>query len=170
MTDVVELGELSAADRAQLEGDETDPFDGAGSPVQFRAKERHVALRDTGGSLIASAGLTRSEAEVGGTRFEVVGIGGVIVNAAHRGQGLARTVVEAAVDRARAEGPDFAILFCHADRVGLYLRLGFRPITERVLVRQPHGYVPIPQRTMWRPLHDGAVWPAGPPVIHTLPF
>ncbi len=166
----MELGELSDADRAELEGGETDPFDGAGSAIRFRGKERHVAVRDDDGGLIASAGLTRSEAEVGGIRFPVVGVGGVIVNAAHRGRGLARTVVEAALARAGADGPDFAILFCHADRAGLYLRLSFRPITERVLVRQPHGYVPIPQRTMWRPLRAGAMWPAGPPVIHTRPF
>ncbi len=167
---LVELGELTDADRAQLEGDEADPFDEAGAPLQFRPKERHVALRGDDGRLLASAGLTVSEMEVSGVRFPVVGIGGVIVNAGHRGQGLARTVVDAAVDRARSMGPDFAVLFCRADRTGLYLRLGFSLIGERVLVRQPHGYAPMTQHTMWRPLRPGLQWPPGAPVVHTLPF
>jgi predicted N-acetyltransferase YhbS len=170
MMELVELGELTETARAQLEGDEADPFDAEGGSLQFRGKERHVALRDRRGRLIASAGLTVSEVEVAGARFPVVGIGGVIVNAEHRGQGLARTVMNAALERARAMGPDFVILFCHADRAGLYRRLGFRLIDERVLVRQPHGYAPMSQRTLWLGLRPGRGWPAGPPVVHTLPF
>ncbi len=167
---LVELGELTDTDRAQLEGDETDPFDAAKAVLRFRPKERHVALRGDDGRLIASAGLTLSEVEVGGVRFPVVGIGGVIVNPAHRGRGLARTVVDAAVARAEAMGPDFVVLFCHADRTGLYLRLGFNLIEQRVLVRQPRVYAPMTQHTMWRALRPGVRWPPGPPVVHTLPF
>jgi predicted N-acetyltransferase YhbS len=170
VTELVEFGDLSDADRVDLEGDEPDPFDAAGEVLQFRPKERHVGLRGGTGQLVASAGLTRSEVEVAAVRFPVIGIGGVIVTAGHRGQGLARTVVNAALNRAQTMGADFVILFCHADRMGLYDRLGFHPIDERVLVRQPHGYAPISQRTMWRALRDGATWPAGPVVVHTLPF
>jgi predicted N-acetyltransferase YhbS len=170
MNELVEFGELTETDRAELEGEEGDPFDALGGRLQFRGKERHVALRDRGGRLIAAAGLTVSEVEVASARFPVVGIGGVIVNHEHRGTGLARTVMNAALDRARAMGPDFAILFCHADRAELYRRLGFRVIEERVLVRQPHGYAPMSQRTMWLGLRPGRGWPTGPPVVHTLPF
>lgn len=170
MTQLVELGELTDSDWAQLQGDEDDPFDEAGAALQFRSKERHLVLRDDDGRLIASAGLTLAEVEVSGVRFPVVGIGGVIVNAAHRGRGLARTVVSAALDRARGTGPEFAVLFCHPDRAGLYVRLGFQLIDGRVLVRQPHGYAPMTRRTMWHALRTGARWPTGPPVIHTLPF
>ncbi len=170
MTELVELGLLTDADRAELEGDEVDPFDGAGTTVQFRPKDRHVALRDDEGRLIASAGLTLAEVEVSGARLPVVGIGGVIVNAAHRGRGLARTVVTAALERAAATGRDFAVLFCHPDRMGLYERLGFQVVDEPVIVRQPDGYAPMTMRTMWRPLRTGARWPAGRPILHALPF
>jgi ribosomal protein S18 acetylase RimI-like enzyme len=94
----------------------------------------------------------------------------VIVNAAFRGRGLARRIVEAALARAQTLGPAFALLFCHPDRVGLYRRLGFSELDVEVMVEQPDGRAVMTQRTMWRPLHEHATWPAGPVVLHGLPF
>jgi predicted GNAT family N-acyltransferase len=168
--EVVDFGALTDAQRDQLEGDEIDPFDAAGIALVYAPKERHVGLADAQGQLVASTGLTRSEVEVGDERFAVVGLGGVIVNAAHRGQGLARRVVEAALERAAAMGPERVVLFCHADRAGLYERLGFARVGGPVRVRQPHAYAAMPQLTMWRPLRPGVGWPDGPVVIDTLPF
>jgi len=168
--ELVEFGALSDAHRDQLEGDEIDPFDAAGIALVYGPKERHVALADPEGRLVASTGLIRSEVEAGGERFAVVGIGGVIVNAAHRGRGLARRVVEAALERAAAMGPERAVLFCHADRAGLYERLGFALVDGPVRVRQPNEYAVMPQLTMWRPLRPGVGWPDGPVVVRTLPF
>jgi len=108
---------------------------------------------------------------VSGARFEVVGIGGVIVVAARRGQGLARQVLEHALERAAAMGPSFALLFCHADRAGLYERLGFGVIEAPVMVGQGGGFEPIlPELAMSRPLSDGAPWPPGPVTLYGLPF
>ncbi len=168
--EIVEFGPLTPELRAELEGDELDPFDAAGETLQYRRKEQHVALRDDVGRLIASTGMLVVEVEVGGERFPVAGIGGVIVNAGYRSRGFARTVVEAAVVKARTLGPAFAILFCHADRAGLYRRLEFTEVTSEVLVEQPGGYAPMPQQTMWRALRAGAAWPDGPATLHSLPF
>jgi predicted N-acetyltransferase YhbS len=167
---LVEFDRLSAARRAELEGDEADPFEVAAVTLQFRPKERHVAFQDERGRLVASAGMVVAEVEVGGRRFAVVGFGGVIVNEKHRGRGLARRVVEAALARARELGPEFAMLFCLPDRVGLYRRLGFAEVTAEVRVRQPDGYATMPMRTMWRALRDGAQWPDGPVTLQSLPF
>ena len=167
--EIVDLGPLSEEERAQLEGDELDPFDGAGMTLQFRQKDRHVVLRDDG-RLVASAGLTATEVEVPGQRFAVAGLGGVIVNADHRGHGLARRIVEEALNRAQATGLAFVILFCHADRVGLYERLGFATITSPVSVQQPHGFEPMTQRTMWRALQPDVSWPPGNVTVYNLPF
>ncbi len=166
----MEFGRLGPGRRAELEGDEDDPFQVSGVTLQFRPKERHVALQDERGRLVASTGLVISEVDVAGVRFPVVGIGGVIVAARHRGQGLARRVLDATLARARELGPDFAMLFCLPDRVGLYRRLGFLEIDHEVQVKQPLGYAPMPLRTMWRALRDGAAWPDGPVVLETLPF
>jgi predicted N-acetyltransferase YhbS len=167
--EIVEFGPLSDEQRAQLEGDEVDPFDAAGVQLAFRRKDRHVGLRE-GGRLVASTGLLEVEAQAGAERFAVVGIGGVIVAAEHRGRGLGRRVVEAALGRARGLGPRFAILFCHADRAGLYERLGFSELAPPVLVAQPDGFAEIAQRTMWLALAPGAAWPPGAIVVHSLPF
>jgi predicted N-acetyltransferase YhbS len=167
--EVVVFGMLSDEARAQLEGDEHDPFDAAGVPLEFRAKERHVGLTQDG-RLVASAGLTGAQVEVGGVRFEVVGIGGVIVARARRGAGLARRVLEEALTRAQAAGPPFALLVCHVDRGGLYERLGFRALEDPVMVEQPGGFEPMALLAMWRPLAPEADWPPGPVTVYGLPF
>jgi predicted GNAT family N-acyltransferase len=192
MMEVVEFGPLTDELRAQLEGDEDDPFDAAGIELQFRRKERHVALRAPDGALVASTGLLVVEVEVESarfpagatneptrsparaesepTRFPVVGVGGVIVNRRWRGRGLARQVVEAALATAQTLGPDFALLFCHDDRAGLYVRLGFADVPGVVRVDQPGGYRAMPQRAMWRALSPGVRWPEGELIVHSLPF
>ena len=138
--------------------------------LHYRRKERHVGLVDETGRLIASTGMLIVDAEVDGARFEVVGLGGVIVTAANRGRGLGRAVLEAALQKAASLGPDFAILFCYANRSGLYRKLGFSEVTADVLVKQPSGHARMPQQTMSRPLVPEARWPGGDVVVHSLPF
>jgi predicted N-acetyltransferase YhbS len=167
---VVEFGTLTDEHRYALEGDELDPFDAAGIALRFRPKDRHVGLQDEAGRLIASAGMVLADVEVRDQRFPAVGLGGVIVAAPYRGRGLARRVVEAALSRARLLGPEFAILFCHEDRAGLYRRLGFVDIPGEVRVEQPTGHALMPQRMMWLALHEGATWPEGEVTLRGLPF
>jgi len=168
--EIVEFGQLTAGQRGELEGDELDPFEASGITLQFQRKERHVALRDERGRLVASAGMVIVEVEVAGERFPAVGLGGVIVNAAYRGRGLARAVVTAAISKGATLGPRFMILFCHDDRAGLYRRLGFAEQERPVLVQQPDGYAEMPMVTMWRALTPGANWPRGDLTVQDLPF
>jgi predicted N-acetyltransferase YhbS len=167
---IVHLGPLTAAQKAELEGDERDPFDAAGSSLTWRQKDHHVCLQDERGRLVASTGYLTAEIETGGARFAVVGIGGVIVNKAHRGRGLAREVAAAALERAAALGPDFAVLFCYQDRAGLYRKLGFSFVAAEVTVEQPGGYALMAQRTMWRGLREAVRWPDGAVAVHSLPW
>jgi predicted GNAT family N-acyltransferase len=168
--ELVEFARLSEQQRVELEGDERDPWDAGGSTLLFRPKERHVALRHGQGPLVASAGMVVVEAEVGPQRFPVVGLGGVIVNRQYRGRGLARGVVTAALAQAGQLGPEFMLLFCHADRVGLYRKLGFVEVEYPVTVEQPDGPVEMTMRTMWRALRPGALWPDGSVSVCSLPF
>jgi predicted N-acetyltransferase YhbS len=168
--EIVVFGPLTQEQRAELEGDEHDPFDAAGSTLVYQRKERHVGIKDDRGRLIASTGMLVVQAEVQGRRFPVVGFGGVIVTAHHRGRGLARSVVKVALTKARTLGPPFVILFCHEDRAGLYRKLGFDVIGSEVVVKQPHGYAAMPDRTMWHALHPDAIWPEGAMTVHGLPF
>src|SRR5436305_11451626 len=135
--EMVELGPLTAEQKAELEGDELDPFGETGVTLRYRPKERHFALADDDGRLVASAGTIAVDVEVGAERFPVVGIGGVIVRAPYRGRGLARRVVEAALDGACAAGPARAMLLCRAARMGFSDRLAFAALTASVASRQP---------------------------------
>jgi hypothetical protein len=62
------------------------------------------------------------------------------------------------------------MLFCHDDRAGLYRKVGFSRVNAEVVVRQPTGYEPMPQQTMWLSLDGKLEWPAGRVVVHSLPF
>jgi predicted N-acetyltransferase YhbS len=167
----IEFGPLTEELRAELEGDERDPWDAHRvPPMQWRPKERHVGLCDERGQLVANAGLLVVEVEVAGERFAVVGLGGVIVNRRHRGQGLSLEVLEATLATAATLGPDFIVLFCHDDRMGLYSRIGFELVRDEVLVDSNRGRVTMPMRTMWRALQPGATWPDGLVAFHTRPF
>jgi predicted N-acetyltransferase YhbS len=168
--EIVEFGLLTEAHRRELEGDEQDPFDARGVPLQYRPKDRHLGLRDGAGRLVACAGIAVVEVEVDRKRFAVVGIGGVIVNAGHRGRGLGREVVQAALTKATDLGPAFAMLFCHTDRAGLYQKLGFATVRAEVVVQQSDGNASMPQQTMWRSLGEKREWPPGRVVVHSLPF
>ncbi len=168
--DIVEFGPLTAELKHELEGNEEDPFDTRGIALHYRPKDQHIGLRDDCGRLVASTGLVVVEVEVGRQRFPVVGFGGVIVKAQHRGRGLAREVLAAALGKAGNLGPTFAILFCHDDRAGLYRKVGFVAVNDEVVVRQPEGHARMPQQTMWQSLQPNAHWPAGKLIVHSLPF
>lgn len=169
--EVIEFGGLSDAQRAELEGDEEDPFDARGTLLQWRAKDRHVGLQDPDGRLIASTGLVLAEIAVDdGPPTPVVGIGGVIVTARHRGKGVANRVIEEALRHASTLGPGLAILFCHRNRAGLYVRHRFTEIPPPVTVEQPHGFVEMPQVAMWRSIRKGCSLPQGQVKLLSLPF
>jgi predicted N-acetyltransferase YhbS len=170
----VELRELegdhTAAERAELHDGEVNAFESSHLGLYWEDHERRIVLVEDG-RMIACAGLLVADVEVAGATFGVVGVGGVIVTRMRRGEGLARRVMEAALERAAQLGPDFALLFCRPDRAGFYAKLGFAHVREPVEVGQLEGRRrKMPIDTMWRPLHDGVTWPAGAVDVPGLPF
>lgn len=169
--ELIEFGPLNDGQRAELEGGEVDPFGAAGLALRWRPKDLHVALRRPGGGLVASAGLVLAEVQVGDAPLmRVVGLGGVIVSAPYRGQGLGNRVIREALRRATTLGPALIMLFCHRDRTGLYERHGFVEIDPPVMVQQPDRFVEMPGASMWRALREGVTLPSGPLTLHGLPF
>lgn len=156
---LVELpGDHSEVERAELIDGEPDAYELATLVLPpGRAKDRRFALRDDG-RLVASAGILRAEVAVGDQTFFVIGIGGVLVTRSRRGEGLFRKVMEPALEAARREGPDFALLFCLRKNAHLYEKLAFTTLREPVTST---GLV-IPLDTMWCPLTPEARWPPGP--------
>ncbi len=167
----IEFGDLSAGRRAELWGTDPDPFEMAGDTMHWQAKHRHVGLQDERGRLIAAAGLATTRLRAAdGTEHDAIGLGGVIVAAPHRGQGLARRIVTQALELAATLGPDLAVLFCLRSRVGLYERLGFSEIPAPVRVAQPGGPLAVSLVVMWRTIHAEAQLPPAPVQVLTLPF
>jgi predicted N-acetyltransferase YhbS len=167
---MVQFGDLSLSQRAQLYGDDPDPFEMAGDTLQWQPKLRHVGLEERSGRLVACAGLVRTRLQAGDGPHDAIGLGGVIVAVAHRGRGLARQIVGEALRLGATLGPDLAMLFCLPSRAGLYERLGFAAIEPPVLIHQPTGPVPAQLVVMWRTIRPGATLPGGQVRLLTLPF
>lgn len=171
--ELIEFGRLTDEQDATLVGDEDDPWDAAEFGLEWRPKDHHIGLRDDDGRLLAVTGLVVVEVQFGARPpIPVVGVGGVIVTASHRGRGLGRRVISEALGRAEAMGPEIAMLFCRAESAGLYQRHGFAEVTGPVFVDQPDGPAEVsgPGLMMWRPLKAGARLPGGVVKVNGLPF
>ncbi|WP_234020906.1 GNAT family N-acetyltransferase [Streptomyces sp. 142MFCol3.1] len=97
---VERLARYERADQDEILGDGADPFGVADAGLTWLPKEEHFGIR-LAGRLVAHTGLLRIPLSIGGTRRDVMGVGGVAVAPDLRGRGLARLVVTAAVDHAR---------------------------------------------------------------------
>ncbi|MER7467511.1 GNAT family N-acetyltransferase [Streptomyces sp. NPDC097981] len=167
---VVRLPAYTKADQEEILGSSSDPFGVASTGLTWLPKEEHFGIRHDD-RLVAHAGLLRLPVAIGDAETEMVGVGGVAVAPGMQRRGLARLVVEAALEHARTMGPRHALLFCRPPLVSLYQRLGWHPLDEDVLVEQPEGrLVTMPLRTMVTPLRDDARWSPGPVRLFSLPM
>jgi hypothetical protein len=155
------------SDWAAIVAGEKDPFGLDDDEVQWRSKTHHTVQYE-GGRPIAHVGLIVAPVQAGEETFDVLGVGGVIVTASHRGQGVLRPLLEAAL--ARDLGPERALLWCSTANAAIYARLGLREIDAPVTVQQPDGPLAVTFPTMWKPLRDGVTWPDGPVTVPGLPF
>ena len=107
----------------------------------------------------------------GADRFEVVGLGSLVVTRSERGRGLMPRVVDPLLRLAESMGPERAMIFCRPDLVALYTGIGFIEITDPVWADQPAGRMEIPLSSMWRPLRAGVLaWPPGRVDVRGEPF
>ncbi len=117
-----------------------------------------------GAEVIAHLGVVERRVTVGGEPVDVAGLQNVCVLPEHRGRGLCREVVSAAMDEASRRGLDCGLLFCSTELIPVYERCGWQLLTDRAAVRVdsdsrekplPEGNVP-----MWYPLRM-SVFPEG---------
>ena len=167
---VVELDSVGGAEWDEVVAGEAQPFGGVAEGLTWRAKQRHVGVRDQQGRLLALAGTALCEVRAGSRRLPVVGLGGVIVTRTQRGRGLARMAIEGALELARETPAAHAMLFCLRENMGLYAKFGFQPIAGAVRARQASGIVEVPLPGMWAPLRAGAAWPPGEVEVLGEPF
>lgn len=167
----VELAELTPEQWTGLAAGEERPWGAIPEGLQWRQKERFVALRAPDGRLAGVAGAVVAEVEVeGAASFEVVGVGSVFVTRAARGQGLVFALLERLLSLAEELGPERAMLFCRPELATIYRRVGFADIGSPVQAEQQGRRAEVPMTAMWRALHGEGGWPAGQVRVLGLPF
>ncbi|MGI5439902.1 GNAT family N-acetyltransferase [Streptomyces shenzhenensis] len=125
-------------DMAVLRDGAWDSFGTNGLGLVEADKEHTLtAVRD--GRPVACAGWLLRNMTFDGASRRVAGLGSLLVHPAHRGQGIARTLISVAVEHARAAGAETMMLLCPPELVPFYTQLGWRRPNVPVTCRQSDG-------------------------------
>ena len=134
------VNEVPAADKHRLFGWGEDIFQDAQFGLQWRRKDVHVLVEENG-QVVGHVGiLARQPVEMGGEKFFVGGIGGVVTVPDARGKGFAREGLRAAEEILLAEPDvDFAMLFCREPLIGFYQKWGWQRVMSSVSAKNSSG-------------------------------
>ncbi len=88
-----------------------------------------------GDEVIAHLGVVERRVTVGDVPVDVAGLQNVCVLPEHRGRGLCREMLAAAMAEAKGRGVDFGLLFCVAKTVPVYERCGWQRLIDCQVVR-----------------------------------
>ncbi|MFJ2261816.1 GNAT family N-acetyltransferase [Streptomyces sp. NPDC087844] len=140
-------GPGSPDDRAALHEGLPDPFGVNGHGLVW-ADKQHTLTAVSDGRPVAAAGWLLRDMVFDGSPRRAAGLGGVLVHPAHRGKGIARTVISVAVEHARAAGAETVTLLCRPDLVPFCTELGWSRLSVPVTVEQPAGARTLSLTTM----------------------
>jgi GNAT superfamily N-acetyltransferase len=159
--DVVERSRFSDAEAALLSVGETDPYGTDHLAISWAPKDHHVLLSDEG-QIVAHAGYLSIQVEADDVRMPGVGLGGVMVHASLRGQGIGTRLIQETMVRMGRIGNPFALLFCRDVRLPFYERMGWRQVLPGVTVDQEQSQMTMPLLTCWFSFDERY----GPPTEH----
>ncbi len=125
--------ELAAAEDIRTQAFALAPEESRGWQRQVEAGEAHLRVLREGGSVAATAVLIPMGQWFCGRRVPMVGIGGVGVAPARRGQGAATRLMQAALRELRSQGAPLASLYPATQP--LYRRVGFEQAGSRFEIR-----------------------------------
>nr|WP_241266508.1 GNAT family N-acetyltransferase [Streptomyces scabichelini] len=140
-------GPASPQDKAVLRDGLSDPSGVKGLGLVW-ADKQHTLTAVSQGRPVGSAGWLLRDVAFDGVPRRAAGLGGVLVHPAHRGQGIARTLISVALEHARAAGAETMVLLCRPDLIPLYTQLGWRRLSVPVTIQQPDGDRTSPLTTM----------------------
>lgn len=128
-----------------------------------RPDDRRV-LAWRGEELVSQVVMVRAILTAGGEDSPVIGLGNVCSDPDARGIGAASACLREAMELARTDRAEWAILFCRAELADFYGRFGFEPFDNEVTLTHPDG------STFQRDWHDqryvarltGRALPEGP--------
>lgn len=136
------LADLTDADRAAVAALGAAVYPPAehahwpGRHLEWDTPEWCVRVHDDGGALVSFAGVYLRDGTLDGNPVRVGGVGNVKTHPAARGRGFAAAAVRHAAEFFAERGAAFGLLVCRVDLVAFYGRLGWRPFTGRLVVRQ----------------------------------
>jgi hypothetical protein len=169
--DIEQLEEITPQQWTELADGEREPWGPLAEPLTWRAKDHRIGVRSPDGRLIAVAAGVNVDIDVEGAgSFPVFGVGSVFVTPTERGRGLVTVLLEALLSGPLERPLERAMLFCRPELIAMYRKLAFAEVQAPVWVEQPAGRTEIAMRAMWRPLREGAGWPAGRVDVRGLPF
>lgn len=113
-----------------------------------RERYRFLVGLDGDGRIACGMKLYSLRGELLGRPVGVAGVGAVFTLRSQRGRGHARALVEAALERARAEGSDLGLLFSEIGSA-YYERLGFRTLPSQEAACMAFLPVPWPKEPSW---------------------
>ncbi len=91
------------------------------------------------GELVSHIGLTVREISHNGEPKRIGGVGGVMTAPSRQGRGLATQGLRAAADYLQSDlAIAYALLFCRAELVPFYGRLGWQPFRGDLFIEQPN--------------------------------
>ncbi|MER5640365.1 GNAT family N-acetyltransferase [Kitasatospora sp. NPDC002227] len=93
-----------------------------------------LLMVDEDGQLLAALDLLSTDLEFAGETFRACGLSTVATEKAHRGQGLGRRLVSAALDRVRRSGADLGLFTCDRGLQHFYETAGWQLLPGTVLV------------------------------------
>lgn len=137
---IEQTNELSDADKLTLWGWGDDIFQTRDYALQWRPKDLHLIARLSDGTAVSKVSVLRHTLEVRSRELTVGGVGGVVTVPTMQKQGLARLLMDRAVTVMRDEmRVSQALLFCLEFMRPYYASLGWKLITDPVLIEQPEG-------------------------------
>lgn len=157
---------LTEAKRAEIQGLLSVCFPEALSErIYYKQLPHWRHLGWCGEALVAHAGVEHRVVGIGGRAVPILGVSDLCVSPAHRGQGLARSLLEMIEGEGRRHGVPYVMLF--ADDPRLYTRCGYRRVdaTARWVAIHDHETLGVKEGSlgdcmMAKSLSD-ATWPMG---------
>lgn len=120
---------LSARDDAEIAALLARCFDTDFGGRSFFIQPHHLRLVIRQGPIIAHMALLLRRVQLGDLSITIAGLAEVATDAAHRGQGLAAQLLQAAIDEAKASSASYLLLFGTAK---LYSVAGFRYVPNKI--------------------------------------
>jgi aminoglycoside 2'-N-acetyltransferase I len=115
-----------------------------GRALEWAAHQWAVVGWDAEGAALCYVGVVLRDARWDNRSVKVGGIGGVKTHPTSRGQGLATTAIQRALDFFREQGDvDFGLLVCEPGLVPFYERQGWRRFPGEMFVAQKQATVPF---------------------------